>query len=86
MNVSKTRLAIGTSLMALIFGMLGAGTAYAFQEHMFNVRNDLQQAVNEPTRPNTTKVDIAKTPSGWCNKQSTRSIKVFRLAEARPSR
>jgi hypothetical protein len=47
MNVSKTRLAIGTSLMALTFGMLGAGTAYAFQEHMFNARNDLQQAVNE---------------------------------------
>ena len=36
MNVSKTRLAIGTSLMALTFGMLGGGTAYAFQEHMFN--------------------------------------------------
>jgi hypothetical protein len=47
MYVSKTRLVIGTSLMALTFGMLGAGTAYAFQEHMFNVRNDLQQAVNE---------------------------------------
>jgi hypothetical protein len=47
MNVSKTRLAIGTSLMALTFGMLGGGTAYAFQEHMFNARNDLQQAVNE---------------------------------------
>jgi len=47
MNVSKARLAIGTSVMALTFGMLGAGTAYAFQEHMFNARNDLQQAVNE---------------------------------------
>src|ERR1700722_2123776 len=47
MYVSRTRLAIGTSLMALSFGMLGAGTAYAFQEHMFNGRNDLQQAVNE---------------------------------------
>jgi hypothetical protein len=47
MYVSKTRLAIGTSLMALTFGMLGGGTAYAFQEHMFNARNDLQQAVNE---------------------------------------
>ena len=31
------------------------------------------------TRPNTTKVGIAKTRSGWCNKQSTRSIKVSRL-------
>jgi hypothetical protein len=47
MYVSKTRLVIGTSLMALTFGMLGAGTAYAFQEHMFNARNDLQQAINE---------------------------------------
>jgi hypothetical protein len=47
MYVTKTRAAIGTSLMALAFGMLGAGTAYAFQEHMFNARNDLQQAVNE---------------------------------------
>jgi hypothetical protein len=47
MYVSKARLAIGTSLMALTFGMLGGGTAYAFQEHMFNARNDLQQAVNE---------------------------------------
>jgi len=47
MYVSKTRLAIGASLMALTFGMLGGGTAYAFQEHMFNARNDLQQAVND---------------------------------------
>ena len=47
MYVSKTRLVIGTSVMALSFGMLGAGTAYAFQEHMFNARNDLQNAVNE---------------------------------------
>ncbi len=47
MYASKTRLAIGTSLTALTFGMLGGGTAYAFQEHMFKARNDLQQAVNE---------------------------------------
>jgi hypothetical protein len=47
MYVSKARLTIGTSLMALTFGMLGAGTAYAFQEHMLNARNDLQQAANE---------------------------------------
>jgi hypothetical protein len=47
MYVSKTRLAIGTSLMALTFGMMGAGTAYAYQEHMFNARNALQNAVNE---------------------------------------
>ena len=47
MYVSKARLAIGTSLMALTFGMLGGGTAYAFQEHMFNARNDLQQAEHD---------------------------------------
>jgi hypothetical protein len=47
MYVSKTRLAIGASLVALTFGMLGGGTAYAFQEHMFNARNALQNAVNE---------------------------------------
>jgi len=47
MYVSKTRLAIGASLTALTFGILGAGTAYAYQEHMFNARNDLQQAINE---------------------------------------
>jgi hypothetical protein len=47
MNVSKMRLAIGTSLVALTFGTLGAGTAYAIQQHMLNARNDLQQAANE---------------------------------------
>jgi hypothetical protein len=31
-------------------------------------------------------VDTAKTPSGWCNKQSTRSIKALWLVGARPSR
>jgi hypothetical protein len=48
MNVSKMRLAIGTSLVTLTFGTLGAGTAYAIQQHMVNARNDLQQAANEP--------------------------------------
>ncbi len=47
MYMSKTRLAIGASLVALTFGSVGAGTAYAFQEHMFNARNDLQQTINE---------------------------------------
>jgi hypothetical protein len=47
MYVSKTRLVIATSLMAVGFGTLGAGTAYAYQEHMFAARNDLQQAANE---------------------------------------
>jgi hypothetical protein len=47
MYLSKTRLAIGTSLVALTFGTIGAGTAYAIQEHMVAARNDLQQAANE---------------------------------------
>ncbi len=47
MYVSKARLAVGTSVVALTFATLGAGTAYAIQEHMVNARNDLQQAANE---------------------------------------
>ena len=47
MYVSKSRLVIATSVMAVTFGTLGAGTAYAYQEHMFAARNDLQQAANE---------------------------------------
>jgi len=47
MYMSKMRIAIGTFLVALTFGSLGAGTAYAIQEHMLNARNHLQQAANE---------------------------------------
>jgi hypothetical protein len=47
MYLSKTRLAIGASLVALTFGTFGAGTAYGIQQHMLNARNDLQQAINE---------------------------------------
>jgi len=47
MHVSKARLIVGTAVLAVSFGCLGAGTAYAYQEHMFNARNDLQQAANE---------------------------------------
>lgn len=47
MYVSKTRLVIATSLLAVTFGAVGAGTAYAYQEHMFAARNDLQQATND---------------------------------------
>jgi hypothetical protein len=47
MYLSKTRLAIGASLVALTFGTFGAGTAYGIQEHMLNARNDLQQAANQ---------------------------------------
>nr|WP_325504756.1 hypothetical protein [Mycobacterium sp.] len=34
-------------MLAISFGALGAGTAYAYQEHMFAAQNDLQQAANE---------------------------------------
>jgi hypothetical protein len=47
MHVSKFRLLVAGILMAVSFATLGAGAAYAFQEHMFSARNDLQQAVNE---------------------------------------
>lgn len=47
MEISKGRVAAGGLLMAVAFTTLGAGTAFAFQEHMFSARNDLQQAVNE---------------------------------------
>lgn len=47
MHVSKARLIVGTAVLAVSFGGLGAGTAYAYQEHMFNARNNLQQAINE---------------------------------------
>jgi len=47
MYVSKSRLVLATSAMAITFGTLGAGTAYAYQDHMFAARNDLQQAANE---------------------------------------
>jgi hypothetical protein len=40
-------LAVAGALTETTFSLLGAGTAYAFQEHMFNARNDLQQGLNE---------------------------------------
>jgi hypothetical protein len=47
MDISKGRLMAGGLLTAVSFTTLGAGTAFAFQEHMFSARNDLQQAANE---------------------------------------
>jgi hypothetical protein len=47
MQISKVRLAVAGALTAITFSLLGAGTAYAYQEHMFNARNDLQQGLNE---------------------------------------
>ena len=47
MVMSRLRLGIAAVVMATICATLGAGTAYAYQEHMFTARNDLQQAANE---------------------------------------
>jgi hypothetical protein len=47
MEISKGRLMAGGLLMAAAFTTLGAGTAFAYQEHMFNARNNLQQALTE---------------------------------------
>jgi hypothetical protein len=47
MEISTGRVVAGGLLMAGAFTALGAGTAFAFQEHMFSARNDLQQAVSE---------------------------------------
>ena len=47
MQISKLRLGVAAVLTATTFSVVGAGTAYAFQEHMFNARNDLQQGLNE---------------------------------------
>jgi hypothetical protein len=47
MHVSKFRLAVGGALMAVSFSFIGAGTAFAVQQHMFNARDDLNNALNE---------------------------------------
>jgi hypothetical protein len=45
--VSKFGLMIAAVLTAIGFSVLGAGSAEAVQGHMFNARDDLQQALNE---------------------------------------
>jgi hypothetical protein len=47
MEISRGRLMVGGLLTAVTFTTLGSGTAFAFQEHMFSARNDLQQAATE---------------------------------------
>jgi hypothetical protein len=47
MQVSKFRLVVAGVATAISFSFLGAGTAYAVQTHMFNARDDLQNALNE---------------------------------------
>ncbi len=47
MRMSKLRLAVGAAFLAVVFSLLGAGTAYAYQTHMVNARDALQQAQNQ---------------------------------------
>lgn len=47
MEISKGRMMVGGLLTAVACTTLGAGTAFAYQEHMFNARDALQQAENE---------------------------------------
>ena len=46
-HVSKFRLVVAGVLTAVSFSLLGAGTAYAYQGHMFSARDDLQSSLNE---------------------------------------
>jgi hypothetical protein len=47
MHVSKFWLVVAGVLTAVSFTFLGAGTAYAIQQHMVNARDDLNNAVSE---------------------------------------
>ena len=47
MQISKLRLAIAGVATAASFMFLGAGTAFAIQQHMFNARDDLNNALTE---------------------------------------
>ena len=40
-------IAVVVSLLAVVFSLLGAGTAYAYQTHMLNARDSLGQALNQ---------------------------------------
>ncbi|HEX3545407.1 MAG TPA: hypothetical protein VHU62_02360 [Mycobacterium sp.] len=47
MHISKFRLVIAGIATAVSFTFLGAGTAYAVQQHMINARDDLNNAAAE---------------------------------------
>jgi hypothetical protein len=47
MRISKFRLIVAGVLTAASFSLIGAGTAYAVQEHMINARDNLNNALNE---------------------------------------
>ncbi len=47
MQISKVRLAVAGVIVAATFSGAGAGVAYAFQPHMINARDHLNQALFE---------------------------------------
>ena len=47
MQISKLRLAVAGVVTATSFSLAGAGVAYAFQPHMVNAREHLNQALFE---------------------------------------
>lgn len=47
MTISKLRLGAFALVFAIIFAVIGAGSALAVQEHMVNARNDLNSALNQ---------------------------------------
>lgn len=47
MQISKFRLAVAGVVTAASFTLAGAGVAYAFQPHMVNARDHLNQAIFE---------------------------------------
>lgn len=47
MQISKFRLAVAGVVTAASFSLAGAGAAYAFQPHMINARDHLNQALIE---------------------------------------
>lgn len=54
-KLAKARLAVLALLFALFFGIVGAGTALAVQNHMVNARNYLNSALSELQAANTNK-------------------------------
>ena len=47
MQISKFRLAVAGVVTAASFSIFGAGAAYAFQPHMVNARDHLNQSLSE---------------------------------------
>ena len=55
MQISKLRLAVAGVITAASFSLAGAGIAYAYQPHMVNAREHLNQALFELNTADTDK-------------------------------